>query len=118
MSKNETNAEKIKQLFADYAAHQKRLDEAGDPDAHLKWAFAEAFLDTLKAGYRITDFSCFRHHPLYTGAQRNAPPDEVRSQRIAGEIAAELNIETGTEDLITPELIAEELKNISMAAPG
>ena len=59
--------ETIKRLFADYAAEQKRLDEAGDPEAHLKWAFAEAFLDTLKAGYQITDFSCFRHHPLYTG---------------------------------------------------
>ena len=32
--------EKIKRLFADYAAEQKRLDEAGDPEAHLKWAFA------------------------------------------------------------------------------
>ena len=67
MSKNETKNERIKRLFAETVAEQKKQDEAGVPGAHFQWALAKAILEALNAGHRITDLDCFRLDPRYTG---------------------------------------------------
>ena len=103
----ESHHEQIMKLFAESANKYWRQHEAGDPDAHLKWAFTEAFLDTLKAGYLITDFSCFRKHPLYTGNHSK--------KELTEEPEAPLLVKHATApeaDTLTQELIAAELKNI------
>ena len=67
MKKQETQDERIKRLFAEVAADQKKDDEAGVPGAHLRWALAAGIHAGLEAGYRITDLDCFRRDPRYTG---------------------------------------------------
>ena len=117
MPVNETDDERIKRLVPESVAEQKRQERAGVPGAHLRWALAAAILDTLNAGYRITDLACFQLSPLYTGPLRSPWRDKEISHIQEPESLPELKSARPTEDTLAQELIAEELKNITVQAP-
>ena len=117
MTVKETDDERIKRLVTESVAEQKRQERAGVPGAHLSWALAAAVLDTLNAGYRITDLACFQLSPLYTGPLRSPWRDGTGGRPRAGELSPEINTEPPAQDTITQNLIAEELKNITVPSP-
>ena len=95
MSKKETKNERIKRIFAESVADQKRQDEAGVPGAHLRWALAEAILEALNTGHQITDLDCFRLDPRYTGSRDswhtlNLPAPDIVADDVVGKDGASI----------------------------
>ena len=43
------------------------LVDAGDEDAHIRWAFGKALYEYLAEGHRLTDLDWFKGTTYYTG---------------------------------------------------
>ena len=107
MSKKETDDERIKRLFVESVAHQKRQEEAGVPGAHMRWAIAAAILDTLNDGYRITDLPCFQLSPLYTGPLKSPARDFREVEESSAPPVATSS---------PPDIVSKALKKTAIAA--
>ena len=105
----ETNDERILRLMVESAAHQKRQEDAGVPGAHLRHALAMAFLSTMAEGYLISDFECFRLSPLYTG-------NKMHEDSLAKRRRAIRDKQLDPDELVTRQLITDELNNITLPA--
>ena len=112
MSKKETDDERIKRLCAESVAHQLRRKEAGEPGADMTWAIAAAVLDTLNAGYRITDLDCFQLSPLYTGPLKSP----ARYFRETKNTSAQPKPPVATSR--PPDIVSEALKKMAVAHPA
>ena len=102
MSNNETQDERIKRLVAECVERYKCQETLGVSGAHTRWAIAAAVLDTLNAGYRLTDLDCFRLSPLYTGLLKNP---EAFSKKAPARPAQ------------PPDVFSEALKKIATTLP-